>query len=225
MNKKEFNTTVYNNKLDDVNWETKMRIKIALELIGTKKKVLDVGCYEGYISEKIKELHNEVIGIEISKEAVKICNKRGIKCIEQDIEEKFPFKNNYFDCVFAGEIIEHVFDTDALLQEIKRVLKPNGALVLTTPNIAALTRRIRLLFGVNPDIEIGLILPDGKTKSAGHIRYFTIKTLEKLLNRNGFFIDKWKSDYITLKSLRLTKLAKIFPSLGFGLIVKAKLKH
>lgn len=224
MNKKGFNTERYNEKFDTkTDWESELRIKLSLELIGKNKKVLDIGCYDGYVSEKIKKLGNKVFGIEISKEAVNLCNGRGIKCSEQDIEEKFPFSDNTFDVVFAGEIIEHVFDTDGLLQEIKRVLKPNGFIVLSTPNLAALTRRLRLLFGINPLIEIGLISPDRKEKSAGHIRYFTIKSLEKLLNRNGFFIDVWKTDFIAFHSLRLVKLGKLFPSWGYELIVKTKI--
>ncbi|MDI6737835.1 MAG: class I SAM-dependent methyltransferase [Nanoarchaeota archaeon] len=224
MNKKEFNSKRYKEKFDaKTDWETELRIKLSLELIGKNKKVLDIGCYEGYVSERIKQLGNKVFGIEISKDAVNLCKKRGIKCFEQDIEKKFPFSVNTFDVVFAGEIIEHVFDTDGLLQEIKRVLKPNGFIVLSTPNLAALTRRLRLLFGINPLIEIGLISPDGKEKSAGHIRYFTIKSLEELLNRNGFFMEVWNTDFIALHRLRLIKLGKLFPSLGFELIVKAKI--
>lgn len=222
MDTKEFNNAVFNTESDD-EWEARLRIKISLNMIGRGKKVLDVGCYDGFISEKIAKEGNDVIGLEISKEGVKSCNNRGIKCLEQNLEKKFPFKENTFDVVFAGEIIEHVFDTDKLLQEIKRVLKPEGSLVITTPNIAALTRRLRLLLGRNPHIDIGLISPQGE-KSAGHIRYFTIKSLEQLLCRNGFKIERWRTDFILFYSLRLVKLGKLFPSLGWGLLVNSKIK-
>ncbi|VVB60055.1 Ubiquinone biosynthesis O-methyltransferase [uncultured archaeon] len=224
--KKKFNTLKYNCRSDDAtsNIDTKVRIQSVLDLIGRGRKVLDIGCYDGYISEKIKENGNDVIGIDISKEGARLCNERGIKCIEQDIEKKFPFPADSFDVVFGGEIIEHVFDTDALLQEIQRVLKPGGFLVLTTPNIASLTKRIHFLFGNTPSIEIGLISPDGKEKGAGHIRYFTINSLEKLLNRNGFFIEIWKTDFITLHKLKLVTLGRMLPSFGYELIVKAKVE-
>jgi len=222
--KKEFNTCKYNLKSDDAtsNLDTQIRIQIVLEMLGKNKKILDIGCYDGYISEKIKEHGNDIVGIDISKEGARLCNERGIKCIEQDIEKKFPFPDNSFDAVFGGEIIEHVFDTDGLLQEIKRVLRSGGILVLTTPNVASLTKRIHFLFGNTPGIEIGLISPDGKDKGAGHIRHFTIKSLEKLLNRNEFFIEKWKTDFITLNRIKLITLGMMFPSFGYELIVKAQ---
>lgn len=221
MSKKEFNSIKYSTSIDENNLdlETKIRIKIVLEFIGKNKRVLDIGCYDGYITEKIKNQNNEVVGIDISKEGVRLCVERGINCIEYDIEKSFPFNDKSFDVVFGGEIIEHIFDTDAMIQEIRRVLKPNGFLILTTPNIAALTKRIRLLFGKNPFIEIGLISDDGM--SAGHIRYFTINSLKKLLNRNDFIIDIWKTDFVTLHKMRLVWLGKIFPRLGYSLIVKA----
>lgn len=224
--KTEFNTYVYDTKIDDIKAgkEAKIRINLALNLIGKNKKVLDIGCYEGYISEKIKNYGNEVVGLEISEIGAKLCNERGIKCFHQDIEAKLPFSDNSFDVVFGGEVIEHVFDTDSLLQEIKRILKPKGYVVLTTPNIASLPRRLRLLLGINPMIDIGLISPQGE-KSAGHIRYFTKKSLEQLLNRNGFFIDQWSTDFIIFNRLRLAKLGKLFPKLGYTLIIKASRRH
>jgi len=224
MNKKEFNSRVYNQKFEKrIDKETRIRIKRVLKLIGKDKKVLDIACYDGFIAKKIKDQGNKVVGIEISKKAVKLCRRRGIKCIEQDIEKRLPFKKNSFDVVHAGEIIEHVFDTDKLLQEIKRVLKPKGFLILTTPNLGALTRRIKLLFGKNPLIEIGLISPTGE-KSAGHIRYFTIGSLRELLNRNGFYIEKFETDFILFKSLRLKTLGRLFKSLGWELITKIRIK-
>ncbi|MDD5331748.1 MAG: class I SAM-dependent methyltransferase [Candidatus Nanoarchaeia archaeon] len=225
MDKIKFNTEAYKLKFEDskVGRETYLRIKKSLSLIGKGKKVLDVGCYDGYISNKIKDLGNVVIGMEISKEGVKLAKERGIDCFFGDVEGKFPFKDQEFDVVFAGEIIEHVFDTDLFLSEIKRVLKKDGFLVLTTPNIAAFNRRLKLFIGKNPDIDIGLVNYEGKGRSAGHIRYFTKKSLEKLLKRNGFYIQSFMVDCILVNGFRFDLLSKLFPSLGWSLIVKAKL--
>lgn len=224
MKRKEFNSAKYTTRADDksTDWEAAFRTKIALRMIGSGKKVLDIGCYDGYITAKIRAMGNDVTGCELSRVAVRLCRQRGLKCIEHDLEERFPFPSRSFDVIFAGEIIEHIYDTDGLLQECRRLLRPGGSLVLTTPNIAALTRRLKLLWGANPLIDIGLISPDGKEKSAGHIRYFTIKSLEQLLHRNGFRISTWRTDFISVHKLRFVLLGSIFPRLGWGLIVKAR---
>ena len=105
---------------------------------------------------------------------------------------------------------------------MKRVLKDDGFIIITTPNLAALSRRIRLLFGISPQIDIGVINEQGDDLSVGHIRYFTVPTLEKLLKRNGLTIENRLSDYISLNKLRFKRLAKFWPSLGTDIIIKAR---
>lgn len=223
MNRKKFNEEVYTKKIqlgEIEDWETKFKIKKILNLIGNNKRILDLGCANGFISKKIQERNNEVIGIEISSTNVKICNEKGIKCIELDIEEnEFPFPINSFDVVYAGELIEHLIDTSGFLQKIKKVLKKDGYLVLTTPNIAALTRRIKLLFGINPHLETCL------EEGAGHLRYFTFKSLKDLLIKNGFYIKNSTTDFISLHKLKMVKISKIFPALGRQIIIKAGIKN
>ncbi|MFA4887701.1 MAG: class I SAM-dependent methyltransferase [Candidatus Nanoarchaeia archaeon] len=198
------------------------RVNLVMRLVGKEKYVLDVGCFNGFISQKIQEKGNKVIGIEFSKEAVKLTKAKGVECIQHNIEKKkLPFKDKTFDIVFLGEVIEHIFDTDKLLQESCRVLKDEGELVLTTPNVAALNRRIKLLIGVNPSLDIGVKNEEGKL-NPGHIRYFTKKSLEIILRRNGFIPTVWRGDTIILKFLRFPRLAKRFPTFAWCLIVKAK---
>lgn len=195
-----------------------LRQKIALDFIGSGNEVLDIGCYDGTISKLIKENGNAVVGAEIAESAAAACRKRGIKCVVCDVEKKLPLQDKSFDVVFAGEILEHIFDTDHFLGEIRRVLRPDGYAVITTPNLAALSRRLRLLFGGNPSIETGLIDSNGK-RAAGHIRYFTPGSLAALLVRNGFAIERMESDYIGLGNL---KLKCFYRNIGNNLIVKAK---
>ena len=133
-----------------------------------------------------------------------------------------PFNDKSFDVVVASEIIEHIYDTDKLLQEFNRILKDNGFLVITTPNLASLARRLRLLVGISPQIDIGIINEYGDDLSVGHIRYFTFNTLKKLLERNNFEAVLATSDYITFNKFRSKKLAKILPTLGFSIVIKAQ---
>lgn len=211
----------YRNDYDVPKSDFLERVNIVLSLIGTGKKVLDIGCFNGFISKKIQEAGNEVVGVEFSAEAVKLTREKGVKCVRHNLEGKpLPFAENSFDLIFLGEVIEHVFDTDKLLAECHRVLNKEGELVLTTPNLAAFNRRIKLLLGISPSIDIGTKLEDNRL-APGHIRYFTKKTLEILLRRNGFKPVLWSGDIIILKSLRFPRLAKKFPTIAWCLIVKA----
>lgn len=223
---KKFNEERYTWSVDlnSLNPAHRIRIGRCVELVGVGKKVLDVGCFEGTISKLFLKRGNEVYGLDISPAAVKKARKKGIKAQTGDVEEAWPFEDDTFDLVFAGEIIEHVFDTDGFLQEAKRVLKPHGELVLTTPNLASLGRRLLLFGGQNPHIETGM---SHKDDDAGHVRYFVKGSLSKLLTRNGFKITRFTSNVVNFTpSGRLSSkfLARIFPTLGSALIVKCRVK-
>jgi len=196
-----------------------VRIGIVLSLIGKKKRVLDVGCYDGTISKLIMNNDNEVYGVDVSSKGVELAKQKGIKAIVHDVEESLPFPENFFDVVFIGEVIEHVFDTDRFLEEIKRALKVKGYLIITTPNLASLGRRILLLIGKNPLVETR-----ANETASGHIRYFVKHSLYELLESHQFKIDGFTSDAVNFDNSGKhfsTKLAKVFPALGKTLIVKA----
>jgi SAM-dependent methyltransferase len=95
-------------------------------------------------------------------------------------------------------LIEHLFDPDRFLTEILRVLKPNGVLFLTTPNLASWINRICLLLGFQPHFtEVSLLHNVGKlyggvaakaseSAIAGHLRLFVPRALDSLLRIYGF---------------------------------------
>jgi 2-polyprenyl-3-methyl-5-hydroxy-6-metoxy-1,4-benzoquinol methylase len=194
------------------------RVKIIVELVGSGKAVLDLGCGSGEIDKFLIQNNNKVSGLDISKTCVQKAKKVGVNAFVCDLEtEDFPFKDK-FDVVLAAEIIEHFTDTDQFLKKIHKSLKSSGQLILTTPNLAALGRRILLFVNKNPHMEVSL-----EKYSAGHTRYFIKDTLEWLLNKNGFKVVCFRSDLVNFNSsgtLRSVLLAKIFPALGKSLIFK-----
>ena len=171
---------------------------------GLEKKpdnLLDVGCGDGTFTRLLKEAAEakEVFGLEIAPEAVSSAQQKGIKASQLNIDENpFPFSDNYFDMVYCGEVIEHVFDTDHLLDEIYRVLKPNGIGVISTPNLGGWPSRAALLLGyepypmaVSPKHEsLGKFLIKGDEGQWGHIRLFTAKALGELLKLHRFRIAR-----------------------------------
>jgi len=122
------------------NWRIKFehlqRYKYAIAKIGSGKKVLDLGCGTGYGSFLIYQNHNEVVGIDISQKAINYAKKKYkgptyLICSAENL----PFNNEVFDAVIAFEIIEHVSDPQKVINEIKRVLKNDGQLFISSPNL------------------------------------------------------------------------------------------
>ncbi len=213
-----FNNNAYSSPWE-INAINNLRLKKILALIGSGKRVLDVGCYDGTIALQIQRQGNEVVGIDISAKAVKLANKQGLTAYVSNLEEeKMPKAIGKFDVIVAGELIEHIFDPDAFLSKLNTVLQPNGCIILTTPNLAGLGSRLSLLLGKLPWMIENDILP-GKS---GHIRYFTYDELVKLLNRQGFKVVAFTTDSIGMQNITVPFIDKFFPRIGRILTSKAQ---
>lgn len=156
-------------------------------------RFLDIGCFDGTISYFFGSIlrAKEIYGVDISGKAVEAAKRNGIKAYELDIEEEdLPFKDNFFDAIFCGEVIEHLFDPDHLLDEINRVLKPNGSCIITTPNLASWRNRLAIMVGFQPyfsaaslrNYNVGkLTLRVDSGAGRDHVRNFTLRGLKELL--------------------------------------------
>ena len=187
-------------------------------------KMLDIGCAGGDFSRKFIKKGCQVFGLEINIDKVKEANKKGLLCKQGDVEKKLPYTANYFDLLFAGELIEHIFDTTAFLKETHRLLKPKGRLILTTPNIASLENKIRILLGWQP------IWVDFRAElSSGHIRAYTYQALKSQLETLGFYIEKRLGNFVSPHQLRwndlntvgLSKLGDWMPAISQDMIIQA----
>jgi len=138
--------------------------------------------------------------------------------------ENLPWPKNFFDFIVFSEIMEHLIPADLpfVIREIRRVLKKGGKLLVTTPNIASLLKRVNLLFGKNPN-EFDLRM---HFDTYGHIREYTMGEVVNVLQEGGFRIVE--KGYLTIDSKRniFTYLeylfAKIFPPFSTNLWVLAK---
>ncbi|MBT2291540.1 class I SAM-dependent methyltransferase [Paenibacillus albidus] len=107
--------------------------------------VLDAGCGTGYGSLLMSQYAQNVTGIDISHESVQWCNEHysaqeNLQFIQASLDN-LPFNDSEFDCLVIFEVIEHV-DKDIqnrFLKEARRVLKPNGTLIISTPNKSVYT--------------------------------------------------------------------------------------
>ena len=99
------------------------------------KRVLDIGCGNGYVLSRYAAQGAEVHGVDISSAAIAICRKRfqlyGLSgSFVQANAEKLPFENDFFDCACSMGVLHHVPDTERAVAEIFRVLKPGGKFML-----------------------------------------------------------------------------------------------
>jgi SAM-dependent methyltransferase len=188
--------------------------------------LLDVGAGDGRVSERFARLGFEVTAMDAAAENMDRLRARRLTAVQADATAAFPFEDAQFDVVFAGEIIEHLFDAQAFARELRRVLRPSGKLVLTTPNLAHLPDRLALLLGKAP-AQVQPLHPFLRL----HIRPFTFGTLRDTLESAGFAIDKQLSTLVVLRRDKrdpdrvrwaLRSPARWFPSLGSFLIVVAE---
>jgi len=198
-------------------------------------RLLDVGCGDGSFSVLLKSFTNEVYGVDISEKAVESANEKITKaCVVTVDEEALPFEDNFFDAVFCGEVIEHLYDPDYLLAEIHRVLKPDGLCIITTPNLASWHNRLILLLGFQPYLtEVSLKYNVGKFKAklndiSGHIRPFTYKSLKELLKLHDFDFKKAFgvsiAESLPLPANLLEKLLSKKASLALFMVIVVKAK-
>lgn len=177
-------------------------------------RILDLGCHDGQILRLIVGNRvTKLTGVDILETAVKKARARGIKALVANIDEGLKFEDSSFDIIFAGEIIEHLYNPEKILQDINRVLSKNGALIISVPNICSLRNRARILGGVFPYHYNS----SAQERWGDHIRLFTIKSLTSLLEENGFCVNS-----ILTNGLFGSGFAKnIFPSLGDILVIYA----
>jgi ubiquinone/menaquinone biosynthesis C-methylase UbiE len=116
-------------------WVDRKKLRILKnDLDGKKIKILDFGCGTADITSKIEGC--EVWGLDNNRKLLVMAKKSGIMTIYGDFE-KMPLKDNSFDVIVSIDTIEHVRSREKTINEIKRVLKPDGSLYIFTPNYSS----------------------------------------------------------------------------------------
>ncbi len=168
---------------------------------GISKKILDVGAGDGILASELAK-NNTVVCAEINKTRIKRLKEKGLRVIDQDIEEKWKAKDNSFDTVIMTEVLEHCFATSHILHESYRVLKKGGRVIITTPNITSIGHRMQILLGREPSYY--------SHTSFEHIRIFTPQSLKIMMKKSGFRYMKIK----TIVGLPVRNFGEIIYAIG-----------
>ncbi|MEK7526486.1 MAG: class I SAM-dependent methyltransferase [Patescibacteria group bacterium] len=202
-----------------------------------REKVLDVGCGVGSFAAKIKDtFRNDVYGIDLNEAGINNAIKLGIKARVGDIEKRWPFKSESFDAVVSIQTIEHLVNPDFFLLESKRVLKRNGLIIISTPNLTNWFNRVIFLFGFQPfftevstvDKTLGLSFTrklTGNRDTIGHIRVFATRALVDILNFYKYRIVSvmgGEATYLPKFMRPFDKFFSLFPGLSSDVIIVAR---
>ena len=105
-------------------------------------KVLDLGAGRGAFTKTLHEMGYEVYACDLFPE---IFEFDPVECRKVDITSVFPYEDDFFDAIVAIEVSEHITDHQNFFRETNRILKSQGKLYISTPNILSVKSRIRFL--------------------------------------------------------------------------------
>ncbi len=142
-------------------------------------RVLDVGCGEAQITAELARAGFDVVGVDIAEEPLRRARREHPELDVRLIDERdWPLDDASFDAVFSGETVEHVLDTIGWLSEVRRVLRPRGRLLLSTPALSPLAL---LGAALSPRAFERRFDP-----RSDHVRFYSRATLTRLLLDFGF---------------------------------------
>ncbi|HOA72125.1 MAG TPA: class I SAM-dependent methyltransferase [Phycisphaerae bacterium] len=180
-------------KLDDVlrNW----RAGKALAHIRPGGRLLDVGCFDGYLVRQARSRVAEVIGLDPLIASGEV---DGIEFIRDSFPPRTEFADGSFDCISMLAVLEHMTDPDAVAAECRRLLKPGGQVVLTVPSpwvdpIIWVLQRLRLLDGVCTEQHHG----------------FDVEQTGPIFERAGFVLERREKFQLGLNNVFVFKKPRI----------------
>ena len=187
-------------------------------------RILEIGCCEGNFRQLCGR-PCEYWGVEPFENAAEIAKTKLDKVLVgfySEIEEQIP--DSYFDLVIANDVIEHIEQPWNFLKSLKKKMTKNASLVLSIPNVRYYGNLRELLRRKDWEYKDSGIL------DITHLRFFTEKSIIRLLNENGFEIEKMQGiNPVTIRRRNLPKywlvkfiLGKDIEFLQFG--VRAKIK-
>ena len=162
--------------------------------------ILDIGCGKNLGLLKLlsnRYPDNFYVGCDVTSDVH--TGKPDIEYYKSDFNCPTPFQDNQFDLIIAGEIIEHLYDTDNAFKELHRIGKNNCTIIITTPNLSSFIDRILLLLGFLPSsMEVSYCdrsfgrkaLIKKNSPAVGHIRAFTWASLRDMALHYDFKIRK-----------------------------------
>lgn len=174
-----YSNNKYNKKEDNDAWSK------VFGLIPDNSKILDIGCSSGNLGAALKQNKKGlyIVGIDMDEPDVKLASKNLDEAYVHNVEQDNLEKLGTFDVIIMADVIEHLLDPVSALKKIKKLLKPNGRLVFSIPNMANLTTRIELLRGRFEYKDFGLL-------DRTHLHFYDHKEVNRVFADAGLVVKK-----------------------------------
>ncbi len=202
---------------------------------GPVSTILDCGCSDGEFTARIAKAvkATRTLGIDVVPEQIAKARARGIEGIVGNLDGSLNVPDESVDMVVASHVVEHVANTDTLVKELYRVLKPDGYIIMTTPNLAAFTNILFLILGKQPTIaevsDVALVGTWSPRQSSvdrtgpAHRRIFTRGSLKGLLRYYGFECEEVVGfGFLPLPPMLGKVAASLLPMYAWNIIVRAR---
>ena len=190
-------------------------------------KILDLGCSSGLLAERLRGLGHHVVGVDVNE--IEGVRARTDHFVRADLNEGIPSEvGSGFDIVLLADVLEHVLSPGTLISQARDVLSPSGLALICVPNMAHWYPRFRATVGMFDYDQRGIL-------DATHVRFFTRRSLVKLIERRGLAIQRVEPVGLPLdalgiesnkaKTVRLVDrlLSNVWPTMfGYQFIVEAR---
>ena len=173
------------------------KIEKFLPHCGDLRRILDIGCGAGAVSGELVKRNVEVYGLDSQPVAVELAKKKGIRAVVHDLNEPLPFQKHFFDLVLVLDVLDFVQAPHALLEEIRRVLKPSGNAIVVLPNAFDLRQRLKIISG-HGIVSYKMAVYDTPVDPWAylHIKFFTHMEMRRLFAAAKFSVER--EDFIPI---------------------------
>jgi len=159
-------------------------------------KILDLGCSGGQLAERLRGMGHHVTGVDVIE--IPGVGERTDSFFKADLNDGIPYEaGSGFDVVLGADVLEHLVNPGALLAQTREVLSPDGVAIFCVPNIAHWYPRARSTLGMFDYDQRGIL-------DATHLRFFTRRSIRKLIEHQGYTIRRIESVGLPLDAMGLT---------------------
>jgi predicted TPR repeat methyltransferase len=169
--------------------------RILIELIRRYARnggtLIDLGAAGGELGGAVRGHFKRTVGFEFNSDCIADLHQHFDTAVISDLE-KVKHLPGGADAIVAADVLEHLRDATALLQLIRIALAPNGKLFISVPNIANITVRLGLLFGIFEYRDRGIL-------DNTHLRFYTLRTIRREIEAAGFHVIAVRGSSVPLR--------------------------
>lgn len=163
-----------------------------VSLVGCGKRVLEIGCATGYMTKiLVGQQGCQVTALELDPQAAQLAKGFAAEVLTGDVQDPAVIRQlcGPFDAVVMADVLEHLRDPQFVLSGLWRLIAPGGSLIASVPNVAHWTVRAGLLRGHLDYGDRGILDRD-------HLRFFTRKSVMRLLQDSGYRVARFEATYV-----------------------------